>query len=366
MNYRIARIEEDVDISTAGHDTIPVEFKDVCSRFVFDFSYKNYTAIGDGFLDHPAAMFEKVELVDGSDVFVSLTGKELFAMMAYENPNPGYHINYPVFNSTGRITFNLDFGRYLYDRDMAFDPNRLSNPTIKLEWDMAKLNANEVSLVYNFDAYLFDERVVTPAGILMRKKIEEWTPTQAAPHTVTMPTDFKYRTMWLYGYGKNQALTNPRGIPSSIAEFKLSENQDKRIPMDVDMREYLRQLETQYGLFRERFECSPNITSGFYVLASEQMKALATPSDASYPYTSVTEGNRLLVQAGGAGAGQIFGESFGQAPLHLACVPFGDQMDPDDWYDVVDMGSLKLKTKAKNEVLYSAAAAVLLTQYRPY
>lgn len=366
MNYRIARIKDAVDISTAGSDGIEVDFKDVCSRLAFDFSYKNPTAIGDGFLDHPAAMLEKVELVDGSEVFVSLTGKQLLAMMAYENKNPAYHINYPVFNSTGRLVFNLDFGRYLWDRMMAFDPNRFTNPSIKIEWDMEKLHADEVSLVYNLDAYLFDERAVTPTGILMRKTVEEWTPSKNAPHDVTMPTDYKYRTMWLYGWGTNSDATNPRGIPSSIAEFKLSEEMDKRIPLDLDMREYLRQLETEFGLFRERFECSPNITSGFYVLASEQMKAIATAADASYPYTSVTEGNRLLVQAGGTGAGQIFGESFGQAPLNIAMVPFGDQKDPDDWYDTTMLGSLKLKVKAKNEDLYSPEAAVLLTQDRPY
>lgn len=368
MNYRLALIEDSISLTTAGSRTVDIDFVDVCSRFQFDIRYKNPASGADTYLDHPMSAIEKIELVDGSDVLESISGKQLGAMMFYDNKGYMFNINDAEMATSNGFTLNLDFGRYLWDRELAFDPGKFTNPQLKLTYDKANIHASEQTLTYSLYGHLFDERKVSPMGFLMRKEVEKWTPTADAHHYVTMPTDYKYRTMWLHGQGTNSGGDNRRGIPSAIANFKLSEDQDKRVPIDMSTKEYLRLLDAQFPLVRERVNCYPDATgtTRFIVMPSQEMRAIVTGSGDYNHYVNITEGSTLGLGTSGGGASKVFGEAIGQCAHHIMPIVFGDQQDPADWYNVRKDMKLKLDCQTKNETQYNAEATVLLTQLRPY
>jgi len=81
MNYRQTSLLSQESGTTASTKTIDIKVKDIISRISIKFNYANsaHTPIA-----HPAAIVSKVELVDGSDVFASVSGRQLEALMFYE------------------------------------------------------------------------------------------------------------------------------------------------------------------------------------------------------------------------------------------------------------------------------------------
>jgi len=128
MNYRLASILPSEAANTAGTKTIDINVADPISRFVIQMKGLNSA---DAPVAHPAKMISKIELVDGSDVLFSLSGVEAQALNFYdEGKVPHTVLNY--LNDVYAIaTFHIDFGRFLYDPVLAFDPKKLRIHSLK-------------------------------------------------------------------------------------------------------------------------------------------------------------------------------------------------------------------------------------------
>ncbi|MDP2365730.1 MAG: hypothetical protein Q8M94_18425, partial [Ignavibacteria bacterium] len=322
MRYRLSEILAPEDLGAAGTKVIEINVNDVISRIDVIFRTKNPTSV---FSDHPAANLSKIELVDGSDVLYSLTGREAQAMNFYDRGMaPDNHLT----GSNGewmKATFGLDFGRHLFDPVLAFNPTKISNPQLKLTWDEDVANTSCVENEMRVMAHLFDEFKPTPTGFLMSKNQYTYTPAANAYEYLDLPRDYPIRKILVGSHQEERTFTQ------MIAELRLNEDNDKRVPMDITG------VELWYYI-KQNF---PELVENVYAILNTTATAFrVTPSEDAVivgARTSTTGGFWILFQNGGLAKGlcvttaeTMYMICKGHIPHGLAVIPFGDQKDDAD------------------------------------
>jgi hypothetical protein len=358
MNYRQVLLEDNIDISTAATKTFDLDLIDTISRLSFKFNVVN-DASTIAIVKHPMACVSKIELVDGSDVLHSLSAKQMAAAMFYNDKMSPQSFISGITSGHSYFDVDLDFGRFLYDPVLAFDPTKFANPQIKITYNKVTNDANSGSMYLSMLAEVFDEKKPSPTGFLMRKEVESWTPASDTHEYVTLPRDYAYRRLFLTGYATDNH------VRKQIAEVKLSEDQDKRVPYNINTRTLLPMQMRQFGPVREIFHIvGSTSTEVFYSMASYEAQVNAIPTVSEDLFITTVTGDVVTVDAE-TGSNRIEGEVFGYVPFHTFPLVFGDQMDLADWYDVSKIGSLKLDVLA-GTVGTSPVGCAFLEQLRTY
>ena len=168
MNYRIATLLPEKAQTAAGTETIDLDLTDVISRIEIklDRLAANYT-----YDAHPSADVTKIELVDGSDVLFSMTGAEAQALNIYDRQCPTMIEGTWIGANDIISRYGIDFGRWLYDNQLAFDPNKFTNPQLKITYALVNCDSDCVSGTMEVIAHTFNEKRVSPVGFLMAKEI---------------------------------------------------------------------------------------------------------------------------------------------------------------------------------------------------
>jgi len=258
----------------------------------------------------------------------------------------------------------INFGRFLWDPLYAFDPKQFRNPQMKLTLDINGGGNASVSNKLQVFAALFDQKAITPVGFLMHKQVKNYTINTSSHEYTDLPRDYPYRKLFIRNleYG-----TEPGG---NISNIKLSEDQDKHVVFDHSVSDLLRALGTdQLQLVEQIMFAVTAATANVFTTASERATAtfctwagaVGTGVFASFG----SAGGRMVVDSGAAeNAVAIVAGYMPHGVLHI---PFGDQMNPADWYKVNEgIGNLKL------DILGSAGAGgtetcqILLQQERKY
>jgi len=358
MNYRVAKILAAEDIGAAGTKVIDINIADVISRIDIIFRTLN----GDhGFDDHPAANITKIELVDGSDVLFSLNGRETQALNFYNRRQT------PDNRLTGsmaewmRAIFGLDFGRYLFDPTLAFDPTKFTNPQLKITWDQDVANTSCVANFLTVQAHLFDEKKPTPTGFLMSKNVYTYTPTANAYEYLDLPTDHPIRTLLV---GAHQ---EERVFGQMIAEIRLSEDNDKRIPVDLTSDELMYLIRETYPEYIENVYMYVD-TSDTYFRVTPSDDAVLIPNSVVVlqdVYALFLNGGKARAKTADSIA-TIYMISKGYIPHGLAPLPIGNPDEVDDWYDVTKVGTLQIRIKAGATPGTTPLNQIVTQQYRAY
>lgn len=360
MNYRYATVLAEKSLSTAGTETIDIRLKDVISRLEIGY----HPTLGDpAMLAALATPITKIELIDGSDVLHSLNGRENQALCIYDRRVPTMNHAELIHRADLYATMGIDFGRYLYDPELAFDPTKFRNPQLKITHDSTLLSANTDTHSIEVFAHVFDEKVVSPIGFLMSKEHYAYTPANENVYEyIDMPLDYPIRQMLIRGHKDAQD-------PHDVVDYlKLSEDNDKRIPIDVELEAYIRRMKGVWAQVHEVFAkyFPGDDTYVFYVTPTDHMTAgcgMGGTFNNPCVWTSYIKGGYFRSRI--AAAVMVVGTVTGYLPHHCIQFPFGLQDDLDDWYNVTKLGSLRLR-------LYSAAQyensliSVILQQLRRY
>jgi len=340
MNYRLADVLAEKSVTVNTTETIDIRIIQPISRFIIRCRATNAAATAT-LLANPAALLTKIELVDGSDVLFSLSGYEAQALNAYEM---GVTPDTEIIDGTGNdqhATFIINFGRKLFDRELALDPTRFRNLQLKITNDWDACDANAVAGYILVKAEIFDERVISPIGFLMSKVIESYTMGAAAAYKyIDLPTDHPFRKLLLRPYLTNVA------VNASLSEFKLSEDNDKRIPIDVSVDQYLRYMMSVWPVLAEHFQLILSTTvASVYTIPTYWPMPLMMLSAAGYANYDATyySAERHSIDANASISGESVGVIFGYVPHHTIEFPFGDQMDLDDWYSLKPEQSLRAR-----------------------
>lgn len=357
MRYRQASVLAQEDATTAATKTINLTLQDVISRLQIKFNATNSTHLPT---EHPAKQITKVELVDGSDVLLSLSAQQIEALMFYEyKKGRNYEMEYRD-NCENRMVLDVLFGRHLYDPVLGLDPTKFKNPQLKITHNKASGGGAPDAATLEVMADVFDEFVPSPVGFIMSKEWHTYTsPSTAAYKYIELPTDHVIKRILLQTYKADSWWDN------IMSEVRVSENNDKRLPWDVDAYDLMQYAVTQYGPYIETLVgTSPSVAAGldWYVTPTEvpttAMQVIGDPSNIYVDSETVGGYISLNVAVISAFRAAIIGYiPHGAIPLDC-----GKQDDIEDWYDVTALGNVKLRYKAGG----TATVNTVLQQLRRY
>lgn len=360
MNYRMSTIHARKSYSADTVEIIDLDLRDPVSQLVIECAA---TGVGDTATAHAIACLSKVELIDGSDVLYSLSGYEAEAADIYHNR--GMRSNWNPYLTTLDVQrfVGINFGRYLWDKELAFDPKKFRNPQLKLTIDIGAGGNAATPVKAQVWAAMFDEKTISPIGFLMHKEIKSYTIGTSAHEYTDMPRDYPYRKLFV----RNLEVGVEPNI--NIANIKLSEDQDKRVVFDHAPNDIYRALGVDELKLVEQIMFAAN-TATCYVFTTVTERATATFTTwASALGTGIfaslgSAGGRMTVDAGANENAVAIVTGF--IPHGVFEIPLGDQMDLNDWYDVSKVGSLKLDITGGSGAGGTEMCQIFLQQLRKY
>jgi len=355
VNYRKATMLSRESATTAGTKTLDVKLKEKVSRIQI-----RYEGINNGQTQtaHPAKQVSKIELVDGSDVLMSLSGMEAQALDFYDMKK-GREYEMDMRNDMpNQEFFNLNFGRKLWDPQLAFDPTRFSNPQLKITHDKSLGGSNPDASYLSVYADVFDEKPVSPIGWLMAKEFHKYTTVATSYKEFDLPSDYVLRKLMI------QALVAGSTFTDSLDELRISEENQKKVPIDIGLYQFIAGIMKNYPMYQELIahtlpgaaDYARYVTPGEYVAVTIGVIGSATV------YKSATGGGGV-VNLTSNGATECRSLVTGYMPHGCLPVEFGDPDLMEDWYDITKIGSLELRLHA---VAASAEVNTVLQQLRKY
>jgi len=362
MNYRTATVLAREVHASDITKVIDINLADPVSQFLI--IHEEYNSASGSPTAHPARCITKIELVDGSDVLYSLSGVEAQAVDWYHRKiDPAAPVFY-VPTLYNQQLFILNFGRRLWDPLLAFDPKQFKNPQLKITIDVNAGGLVPTTGYLTVLAKIFDQKLITPVGFLMHKEIKDYALSASGHEYTDLPVDFPYRKLLTriqkYGTGPDYAFAN----------VKLSEDNDRRIPLDLTISQILNGIVSEQRPIHESYVCEGWATStAAYCIMNYWPLFAATIWEATALAVELSvlegDGGRFYIDhEGGAGNTQVLGR--GWVPHGALEFAFGDQDDPEDWYDPTGIGSLRLDVQASSAMTSSESCQVFAQQLRKY
>lgn len=360
MNYRVASLLAPEDLGPAGTKVIDVNISQPISRISIRW---RTTKASTGQSKHGAADITKIELVDGSNRLHSLTGYESQALSYYNRPNIQMSHGQILSGNSHMEHFDIDFGRYLWDPELAFLAGNFRNPQLRITFDEdvsdTSVTVNEMEVL----AHIFDEKEIAPSGFL--RAIEEIDYTLGADNsyeTVDLPTDKVIRQILVRAYQDGYEPWY------SIDEARLDENGQQRIPFEyTSLEKYVRDMKSVWPKIIQPIQGYAT-TGGIvhYFATTEYWGAFLGGQQSG--------GGVAFVNAAGARGGkytiygpsniQFTGHAMGWLPHHCYQFPMGLQGMIEDWYDPSEKAP-RLRLRASTGAT-SSTGQVILEQLQRY
>lgn len=329
MKYREAQILVAEDVGAAGTKVIDVNINKPISQI--DITFKTTKATQGQSAGSPANI-TKIELVDGSKRLFSLSGYECQALAYYSRPgivcDHGQHVN----TLSEFDTYPLLFGRYLWDRMLAFDPRKFINPQLRITYDEdisdTSVSANELEVW----AHIFDELEISPLGFL--SALEHYSYTCGANNsfeTIELPEDKPIRQLLVRAY---QAGYEPW---YQIDEARFDEGiLDKLAWEFTDLEIYYRRMKAHWSMIAQQVYVAPLTTGNYYYLpmtdyhAGIQLIGMGGTEEA-YESSAAARGGKFYLFS--SSNNNQNGIAYGYLPWHTFQFPMGLKDDIEDWYD---------------------------------
>ena len=359
-NYRLATVLASKSMGASGTEIIDILEADPISRIDIVARATNTAGAPTA---HPAVIVSKIEIVDGSDVLYSLTGKQCRAMAFYSSgKQPIDH--HKFLNDVQQITqYHLYFGRYLWDKRYALDPKKFKNLQLKITYTRNAGGIAPDALTFEIFALEFDELRVTPAGFFMQKEIFSYTGVASAWEYVDLPTDYPYRLICI---DSEVTTANPNSVYNKI---KLVEDNGKKVPIDeISVATYLKNVAEQFGQINEMqayADCTATLTG--YCTANYLVNIAATSDSSTNPNdfaTDARQGGTFSIDA--TDSTNVALEVTGYIPHGMMpLLVVGNLADENDWYNVSRIGSLQLQIYGGTSAA-SGTIRVTVQQIRNY
>lgn len=340
MKYRQATLLSTESITTAGTKTIDINLKDAISRLLVVLEIVNTTGIP---LNHPLAAIKSISITDGSEVIASMTGYAAQAMAFYDTGKMPHNELAYTDESYLRCVVPLNFGRYLYDDQLALDPMKYRNLQLHIEHNYALGATSPSAATLRVLADLFDEKVPSAVGYLLNKEIISFAPAVDIAKPIELPLDNTIRKLLVIN-------TNNSEEPDILFDsVKVDEEDGKRIVVDCKTMDLIRASSLKYGQFQENIS-GKFISTDALVIYTTQCKdiqlGLLVETTLLVPYYSWSGGRaRTLTSTADTNWAGIV---TGRCPHGGVEIPFGKQDDPADWWDVASKGKAKLTLTGGN------------------
>lgn len=330
MNYRTDLIyPAQANASASGTVITPIKSNKPISRI--EMTYKTTKVLSYMTAGAPANI-PKIELVDGSIPLHSLTGYVNQALAYYSRPTGVMSHGQHIRTQSEMDIYALDFGRFLHDPLLAFDPTKFANPQLKVTYNQALADTSCVADSLEIWAELFDDLTISPIGFLSAREIWSGTLSAAASvNEVAIPDDQVIRQILLRA---NIASHEPW---YNVSEVKFDEAGSGKVIFDYpDAEMYYRRMKGTWRKLEIPIALGFDGGSEAYYLE---------PTDYNASIDGVGAGADGATYLGGAGmaggvatihstaGANLLGVARGYLPWSTFQYPLGNQQDIGDWYD---------------------------------
>jgi hypothetical protein len=312
----------------------------------------------------------KIELVDGSDVIISASLKELMARHAFRTNKMPYTEFVESGDKAQRDDVDLFFGRYLWDKEYYFDPGKFSNPQLKIstDEDVVRALGDDGFLSGSFKVSIVARLMVEGAkdakGLFMTKEIYEFISETSGEKRIELPTDYPYFALLIMAPNKDC-----KDIDEFISQIKISCDFDKFIPLNQYTKYLLHENRCDYGPFKARgiWYRKGHDKVHYPVHYNPTICPLCTVSGHNLisQYNWSGESDIIITDSAGeetTSEEEIWAEVMGGGPFASVWVPFGILEDPDTYFNAPGYGDIKLiLTQAGSGIV-----KVVLDQLRLY
>jgi hypothetical protein len=358
MNYRKSELLASESIATAGTKSIDISLTDPITSFTILVALTNNAAIAT---DHAAKAIKNIELVDGSKVLFSMTGEACQALDYYSRGVSGHNKSTFEDNGVNYSTYNINFGRFLFDPELAFLPDVYNNPQLKIDHNLALGGASPDAATMMVIANVFDGKAISPRGFLQATEHTELSLTDNNIDYVELPRDGAIRKIML------QCFSDLKSINNNIHSYKLGEEHDKRIIEETLISELLPMVASQYPRYFEIGEMLAALTAKqvFITPAYQEIVLAQQNADTNTTvYANPAVGQKKAII--GEIAGKVIYEASGFCPHGSFPILTGLQGDIEDWWDMTKVDNAQIKITAGASVDTGAKIKMIVEQLMSY
>jgi hypothetical protein len=356
MNYRLSTLLAAEAANTAGTKTIDINLAKPISRITVQMKGTNSTNVP---VAHPAKMISKIEVVDGSSVLFGLSGIQCQALNFFESGRLPINLMNYITGVQCAATFEINFGRYLWDEVLAFDPSKFNNPQLKITHNLALGGSTPTSAELSVFAHVFDQKEAKPTGFLLSKEQYSYTLAASAKENIDLATDMPYRFLML------QSLTAAKQPWENFNKLKLSEDNDQHVIIADEKTSDLFKLWHDHPRILEQIlaadlDAAPTIycTPGYLIAVA----ALGLGAADTALFTAQGYGGAFAATGTNGASAQM--NVTGISPHNALAIPMGQKDLITDFYDVSKIGDLRLTVTAGSGA--SGTCEICSQQMRTY
>jgi len=315
-----------------------------------------------------ADCLSKIELIDGGNILWSLNGYEAFALACYRMGVVPYALFDEVQGDEQTLVFPLMFGRYLGDPQYAFNPAAFQNPQIRVQWNMAAVNAvGATGFLTGYGRLTVIAEILegapAPSGMFIGKEHYSFTTASSGVTYIDLPIDYPYRALMVRSY-KASSYVN-----AILTNVKLNCDQGKYIGLDESTTNLLEYWSQAHGpfVYKHQFYAKDGDTIYPIMKFDEAVAPMSSTAGyfCGYGNAGYGSGRFGLYSLGGAAGSErnIATIVYGFAPFGHVWVPLGEPSDPEDWFPAPSFKSVRLELTNGTS---SGTGAVVIEQVRPY
>ena len=364
MIFRDTYIENSLPLADSGERTVDINVIDPITCLWVELRATN--GANRNVYNPVHGCIDTIEIIDGSTVLYSMDGKQALALACAQL---GY-MPQQRFSALGgdpaAACLPILFGRYIGDREFAFDPAKFVNPQLRIKWNLANVRAiGATSYVASSSRLTVVARVMegaaAPRALLMAKENYTWV-TAAGTEYIDLPRDYPYVGLL---YNSILAAHHPYEI---VSNMRLNCDSGKVIPFDLEVENllYLMNLTQPKLEYRESAHVVDGETLYLYLEELEDVAVVAETgaADTVVGYQNYEYGSQIcrVHIAGVAGVTNVGVHCHGYCPFGYIYIPFGDPKIPSDWFQSRSFGSVRLEATG----VHAGTAALCLVQERPY
>ena len=366
MNQRQAYIANRAVLADSGEMVTDISLRDPITALWVEMRAQNGATYNKA--SFMASCIKTVELIDGSDVLVSLDGYEAFALGCY-------HLGYIPYNlvcESGSLYqncfFPIFFGRWLGDDQMSLDATKFSNLQLRFKWDLAAVNAVGATGFLSGSGRLTVMATVmegagAPSGYLAARQHYNFTTAASGTTYIDLPTDYPLKALYLRSYKAAS------GGVAGISNVKVNCGQGKFVPVDMGVTDLVRWLTMFYPpMHYKQLVVAANGNTCYWLLKKDeviQLQGTVADTVITAVQQGVGETALIITTAGSADSTQREIDALveGWLPVSTAYLPFGDPTDPGSYFNPTPWGNVRLELTNSEA---SAASYVVLEQAKPY
>lgn len=341
MKYRTALLLAGEDVQSAGTKVIDIDVQSPISSI--DIKFK-VTRGSDTHVAGIPATIPKIEIVDGAKVLYSANGYLAQALGYYNRPGRQLEHGQVLTANSEEGHFPIDFGRWLWDEQLAFDPKQFINPQLRISHSELLSDASASSNELEVTLQLFDEKQISPMGFLAGILHHEYGGgNDGTFEAISLPDDRLIRQILV------RAFYQAYEPWYNIDEARLDENTLGNIVFDYpDLEKYYRMMKSFWHPIQIGHVWNVATSVQYkYVPQTDYWVGIAATGHHEVTTGSIqinpTRGGKIGVTS--EAAGEFGAISHGYLPWHTFQFPMGKQDDLDDWYDPLGKKPrLRLKT----------------------